>query len=93
MYTIKNLSKYFYDESWRAFFKNNKIIALNNLNIDFTYGDSIGVIGKNGSGKSTLLKIIGNILLADEAYFSFDKNKAQTSYISGNERAFLATNC
>ena len=67
MYKIKNLSKYFYDESWRTFFKNNKIVALNNLNIDFTYGDSIGVIGKNGSGKSTLLKIIGNILLADEA--------------------------
>ena len=39
--------------------------------------------------KSYLLKIIGNILLADEAYFSFDKNKAQTSYISGNERSFF----
>ena len=89
MYTIKNLSKYFYDNSWRSFFKNNKTVALNNLNIDFTYGDSIGVIGKNGSGKSTLLKIIGNILLADEACFSFDKNKAQTSYISGNERSFF----
>ena len=29
-----------------------------NVNIEFNYGDSIGVIGKNGSGKSTLLKII-----------------------------------
>ncbi len=89
MYTINNLSKYFYDQSWRSFFKNNKTVALNNLNFDFNDGDSIGVIGKNGSGKSTLLKIIGNILLADEASFSFDTNKSNTSYISGNERSFF----
>jgi ABC-2 type transport system ATP-binding protein len=89
MYTIKNLSKYFYDESWWSFLKNRKKIALNNINLDFNQGDSIGVIGKNGSGKSTLLKIIGNILLADKASTSFDINKAHTSYISGNERAFF----
>ena len=89
MYTIKNLSKYFYEESWWPFLKDRKTIALNNINLDFNLGDSIGVIGKNGSGKSTLLKIIGNILLADKASLSFDTNKAHTSYISGNERAFF----
>lgn len=89
MYVIKNLTKYFYDESWRSFFKNNKTTALKNVNIEFNYGDSIGVIGKNGSGKSTLLKIIGNILSADEVYYSFDVNNADTSYISGNERSFF----
>lgn len=89
MYVIKNLTKYFYDESWRSFFRNNKTIALKNVNIEFNYGDSIGVIGKNGSGKSTLLKIIGNILSADEVYYSFDVNNADTSYISGNERSFF----
>ena len=89
MYVIKNLTKYFYDESWWSFFKNNKTIALKNVNIEFNYGDSIGVIGKNGSGKSTLLKIIGNILSADEVYYSFDVNNADTSYISGNERSFF----
>ena len=89
MYKIKNLSKYFYEESWWPFLKDRKTIALNNINLDFNLGDSIGVIGKNGSGKSTLLKIIGNILLADKASLSFDTNKAHTSYISGNERAFF----
>ena len=89
MYTIKNLSKYFYDDSWRSFFKSKKTVALNNLNLEFNLGDSIGVIGKNGSGKSTLLKIIGNILLADEVCYSFDIRKAHTSYISGNERSFF----
>lgn len=89
MYVIKNLTKYFYDESWRSFFRNNKTVALKNVNIEFNYGDSIGVIGKNGSGKSTLLKIIGNILSADEVYYSFDVNNADTSYISGNERSFF----
>ena len=89
MYTIKNLSKCFYDESWRSFFKKNNTIALNNINLEFNNGDSIGVIGKNGSGKSTLLKIIGNILSADKVYYSFDVKKADTSYISGNERSFF----
>jgi len=42
-------------------FENNKILALNNINIDINKFDRIGVLGKNGSGKSTLLKIISRV--------------------------------
>lgn len=39
----------------------DKILALNNVNLKIEKGKKIGLIGKNGSGKSTLLKIISSI--------------------------------
>lgn len=36
----------------------NKLIALNNINLDIKEGETVGVLGTNGAGKSTLLKII-----------------------------------
>lgn len=35
--------------------------ALQDINIDFTAGERIGIIGRNGAGKSTLLKILSRI--------------------------------
>lgn len=43
-----------------------KFSALNNVNLEITKGDFIGIVGKNGSGKSTLLKIIAGIYRAGE---------------------------
>ncbi|MEK6222382.1 MAG: ATP-binding cassette domain-containing protein [Chloroflexota bacterium] len=37
--------------------------ALENINLEFYWGDNVGVIGENGAGKSTLLKILGRIIL------------------------------
>lgn len=35
--------------------------ALNDINLNFERGDTIGLIGRNGAGKSTLLKILSRI--------------------------------
>ena len=39
----------------------NRILALDNINLEISEGDRIGIIGKNGAGKSTLLKILSRI--------------------------------
>ena len=36
--------------------------ALNNISLELSKGESLGIIGKNGHGKSTLLKIIAGVL-------------------------------
>ena len=91
MHSLKNISKYFYDDSWSSLFsiKKNKKIALNNLNLDIQENDCIAVLGKNGSGKSTLLRLIGNILTPDEGELKLSNTMIDTSYISGNERSFF----
>ena len=91
MHSLKNISKYFYDDSWSSLFtgKRNKKIALEALSFDINQNDCIGILGKNGSGKSTLLRLIGNILTPDEGTITINNKEIDTSYISGNERSFF----
>ena len=51
MFKINNLT-YQYEKNTNA---------LLNINMDFSKGNVIGIIGSNGSGKSTLQKIISQI--------------------------------
>ena len=62
MYKIENLS-FKYEKSR---------YALKNINMDFSKGDIIGIIGSNGSGKSTLFMNLMGILKADSGKISYD---------------------
>ena len=46
-------------------FNNEKIIALNNLNLDIPIGKSFGILGRNGAGKTTIIRILLQIYKKD----------------------------
>lgn len=58
MIKLENISK-----SFRS--RYGTVNVLNNVNITFPKGKSVGVLGLNGCGKSTLISIIGGVDFAD----------------------------
>jgi ABC-2 type transport system ATP-binding protein len=50
--------------------KRHRFIALEDVNIQVSEGESVALIGSNGSGKSTLLKLIAGILFPDSGTIS-----------------------
>lgn len=67
MFKISNLT-YKYEK---------KSIALNNISMDFSRGDVIGIIGSNGSGKSTLFMNMMGILQPNQGEISFRGKKLE----------------
>ena len=56
---IQNLSKYFNKNLiFNCCKKNNKIKAINNLNLSLEIGECFGFLGTNGAGKTTTFKLI-----------------------------------
>ena len=41
--------------------RNDKLYALNGINLDVKEGETLGIIGANGAGKSTLLKLLSRV--------------------------------
>lgn len=41
--------------------KDSRVVALDNISVEFNQGDMIAIMGTSGSGKSTLLNILGTI--------------------------------
>jgi lipopolysaccharide transport system ATP-binding protein len=64
------LKSYLLRDAWRrrAPVRSDAIWALQDINVRFETGRTVGVIGRNGSGKSTLLKLIGRILGPDRGH-------------------------
>ncbi|EJP6473841.1 ABC transporter ATP-binding protein [Clostridium botulinum] len=65
--------------------KQNKVNALNNINLNINKGDLIAIVGPSGSGKSTLLNIIGTLdTITDGEYLLKNQqvNKLNISQLS-----------
>ncbi|RKX94328.1 MAG: hypothetical protein DRP84_07215, partial [Spirochaetes bacterium] len=39
----------------------NKLVVLENINLNVRKGDIVAIVGRSGSGKSTLLNIVGGL--------------------------------
>lgn len=77
MIEIKNLS-YSYEE---------KIPALNKINLQIAEGEAVALIGANGCGKSTLMKVMNGLVYPDSGSFIFNgeeitEKKLQSSNFS-----------
>ena len=62
---------------------NGKVVALDNINIDFPDKGIVFVVGKSGSGKSTLLNILGGLDKMDSGEIVIDGRS--TSDFSGSD--------
>ena len=68
MIVTKNLTK-FYRKKEK---KQEKIIAVDHLNLEINKGQIFGLIGPNGAGKTTLLKMFSTLILPDEGTASIN---------------------
>ncbi len=51
---------------------------LKNINLEFKYGEKIGIVGRNGSGKTTLVKLIAKLYDEYEGNISLSKVNIRT---------------
>ncbi len=104
MIHVENLNKNFYVHkkepglkgSLKSLFKRQRIEkkALDNLNLDISEGEIIGLIGSNGAGKTTLTKILSGIIhptsgtVSVMGYNPWDRNdhyRSQMAVIMGQK--------
>lgn len=66
---------------------NNKVIALNGVDLEIERGEFVAIVGPSGSGKSTLLHIIGGVDSPNEGKVYIDGN--DISQYSSKELAYF----
>ena len=81
-------------------YKQEKMIALKNINLDIKEGEHIGIIGKNGAGKSTLLKVLTKVIIPTQGKVIADYSRHIVPLLelgigfqpdlSGRENCFVA---
>ncbi len=75
--------------------KETKIVALSNLNVTFSKGERVALIGHNGSGKSSFLKLIcgiyslttGKLKISVDVYPMLQKSFLTSNELSGIDAA------
>ncbi len=77
--------------------KNEKFLALDDINLEIKKGEAVGIIGHNGAGKSTLLKLItrvtapttGNIYLNGRVASMLEVGTGFHPELSGRDNVYL----
>ena len=78
-FTRHSLTELSLRSSIGAILKRNKapkIKALNNISLEISEGEHIGIIGRNGAGKSTLLKVLAKVIYPAKGKVKRNNKKA-----------------
>ena len=65
----------------------NKLLALDNIDLSINEGDFVSIMGSSGSGKSTLMNIIGCLDVPSSGEYHFRDNNVST--LNSNKLAEL----
>jgi putative ABC transport system ATP-binding protein len=71
MIHLKNISK-IYDKSGQE-----KVIALDGINLEISKGEFVAIIGSSGSGKSTLMNILGLLDIPSEGNYFLENQPVE----------------
>lgn len=55
----------------KSYDRNETFLALDDINIEISRGERVGIIGANGAGKSTFLKLLSRVTVPSDGEFSF----------------------
>lgn len=67
----------------------DKIVAVDNINLNITEGSVIGLVGSNGSGKSTLLRLLSGVYEPDNGIVLVNGKKLFDSHEAKGECYFI----
>ncbi len=56
----------------KSYKKNERFLALKDINMEINKGEALGIIGHNGAGKSTLLKLLSRVTTPTKGSISID---------------------